>query len=33
MLEINNKKLHDWIVEKDKLVGEGRKVSQELENL
>lgn len=31
MLTLENKKIHDYIVEKDRLVNEGRKISQEIE--
>ncbi len=31
MIEIENKKLHDWIVSKDELVNEGRKISGKIE--
>lgn len=33
MLEIKNKKLHDWIVDKDRLVDEGRKIQGEIEKI
>jgi predicted nucleic acid-binding Zn-ribbon protein len=33
MITIDNKRLHDYIVDKDKLVSEGRKISQDIENL
>lgn len=33
MLEIENKRLHDWIVQKDTLVGDGRNVSAQIEKI
>lgn len=33
MLKLNNKKLHDWIVQKDALVNDGRKISGEIEKI
>lgn len=32
-LTIENKKLHDWIVQKDELVSQGRKISGEIEKI
>lgn len=32
-VKIDNKKLHDWIVEKDALVTEGRKISADLDKI
>lgn len=32
-IELNNKKLHDYIVEKDRLVGVGRGITRDLESL
>ena len=33
MITLENRKLHDWIVQKDLLVNEGRKISQEMEEI
>lgn len=33
MITIENKKLHDWIVQKDELVSEGRKIQTEIERI
>lgn len=33
MITLENKKIHDFIVEKDKLVNEGRKISQSIEDV